>query len=103
VAKKPTKIKALDFMMEVISFGKGSRWVLIKLDKIHSNTVEGLKVGMGLFLRKSTEVKQETGTVSSEKFIARRPSVWFFGKSLYGSGRLPMSRITCVSGTTFWF
>jgi len=106
VAKKAKrKLKLLDFMSGgSYSFGKG---VTMGFDqnwtKMSFNTVEGWKVGMGLFYRKSQSIKQADSVTVLRKNFSIEPDLryGFSSNRLYGQVDFQWSNTLSMSGTTF--
>jgi hypothetical protein len=106
VAKKAKrKLKPLDFMSGgSYSFGKG---VTMGFDqnwtKMSFNTVEGWKVGMGLFYRKSQSIKQADSVTVLRKNFSIEPDLryGFSSNRLYGQIDFKWSNTLPMSGTTF--
>ncbi|MDG1278970.1 MAG: DUF5686 and carboxypeptidase regulatory-like domain-containing protein [Algoriphagus sp.] len=108
VAKKARrKLKPLDFMNGgSYSFGKGvsigfnQNWT-----KMSFNTVEGWKVGMGLYYRKSQSIKQADSVTVLRKSFNIEPELryGFSSNRFYGKVDFRWSNTLPLSGTTFGF
>lgn len=106
VAKKArSKFKPLDFMNgSSYSFGKGvsigfkQNWT-----KVSFNTVEGWKVGMGLFYRKYQETKLADSVTVQRKSFNIEPELryGFSSDRFYGKVDFRWSNTLPISGTTF--
>lgn len=108
IAKKAKrKLKPLDFMSggsyslgKGVSMGFDQNWT-----KMSFNTVEGWKVGMGLFYRKTQEIKQADSVTVLRKSFNIEPNLryGFSSNRFYGKVDFRWSNTLPLSGTTFGF